>query len=330
MNLINFATTGGDAVSINPPDVHTWYIVEVLNQSCDFPPRDGIELVSYNNELRMLGGWNGLDFPMSKKEDWKSIDGITWIQNSDPSWNSPRHTFIGEVFQNKIWVMLNDPYTIGDKSMYTYDLINGWVSKGQLEITDNQNLYFHFLHTDINNKEWIYFGGGQVDLNVPSTKFNNYLHRWDGVNLEKICDFPIEMGNRSNSIAFSFEGKIFIAGGGEYMNDGNHTYRNDIWVSEDDGVTFTLHGSDNLFAKQYANVCIWNNKIWYLDGSSRFEGGNVRGLYMGNDLLSLELVNGWGQIPPRHASGMCVHNDELYIVAGNLRNDSFKVTKHLI
>lgn len=330
MSLSLFTYNGGQIVE-NPTGQTKVYITNVLNDNCAFNPRDGVQLVSYNNELRLLGGWNAADTPVSKKEDWKSSDGITWIQNTVPNWSSGRHRFICKVLNNEILVALNDPYDINDKSMYKYSQSNGWTSLGQMNIIDNQILYFHFLHTDNTNKTWIYFGGGQKTLNA-SDGMNNYLHRWDGVILEKVSDFPLAMGPRSNSVAFSYEGKIYIAGGGEYYNSGLHTYRNDIWVSEDDGTTFTLFGTNDLLLKQYADVEIWDNKIWYLDGNTRFvsSGGNVKGLYNGTSLLNLELVNGWGKIPARHASGICVHNDALHIVAGNLWNDSYKITKHII
>lgn len=323
-----FITDGGESIPtpVNPKTIY--YLVEKLNDNCAFQSRDGIQLVTYESELRLLGGWNGNDIPLSKKEDWKSSDGITWIENPIPSWNLPRHTFICKVYQNKIWVMLNDVYSASDKSMYTFDSINGWISKGQLSIADNQTLYFHFLHTDVNNKEWIYFGGGQTGGAVDMwDTYNDYLHRWDGITLEKVCDFPIQMGHRSNSVAWSQNGKIYIAGGGEYHGNGAHTYRDDIWISEDDGITFSLYGTNSIFARQYANLEIWDNKIWYLSGSN---GGNIQGLYFGTDPLNLQLVNGWGFIPARHASGICVHNNSLHIVAGNMHNDSFKVAKYLI
>lgn len=331
MSLSRLAFNGGEEVIIIPPDLKKIYITNILNQNCPFNPRDGVQLVSYNNELRLLGGWNGADTPMSKKEDWRSSDGITWIKNSDALWDFPRHRFICKVLNNKIYVALNDPYSLGDNTAYSFDFESGWQSLGELDLVDNQNLYFHFLHRDGNNKEWIYFGGGQRTVNATDG-VNNYMHRWDGITLEKVCDFPLAMGTRSNSIAVSYEGNIYVAGGGEYFNNGLHTYHDDIWVSEDDGATFTLHGTNSLLAKQYADVEVWDGKIWFLDGNTRFSigSGNVRGLYNGTDLLNLNYVSGWGKIPERHASGICVHNDELYIVAGNLWNDSYKISKHLI
>jgi hypothetical protein len=332
--LIHFVSDNGAQIPLPTltAQTRTYYLVEALNNNCPFTTRDGVQLVSYEGELRLLGGWNTFETPLTKKDDWKSANGITWTQNPTPIWNLPRHRFIAKVYNNKIWVMLNDPYNSTDKSMYTYDSTNGWASIGQLGITDNQNLYFHFLHTDSTNKQWIYFGGGQTDLAVPPTKFNNYLHRWDGTTLEKVCDFPIGMGNRSNSVSWSYNNKIYIAGGGNYMNNGAHTYNNDIWVSEDDGITFTLLGINNLFAKQYGDIEVWDGKIWYLDGNTIAVGGNgnVKGLYSGTDPLNMTLVNGWGFIPARHATGICVHNNALHIVAGNMWNDSYRVAKYII
>lgn len=326
-----FITNGGESISISDNPKNTYYLVTKLNDSCAFSPRDGIQLVSYKNELRLFGGWNGENIILSKKEDWKSFDGITWDQNIVPSWNLPRHTFVCKVYQNKIWIMLNDVYNSSDKSMYTFDSINDWISIGQLNISDNQTLYFHFLHTDKDNKEWIYFGGGQTGVSVDTwDTYNDYLHRWDGLTLEKICDFPPLLGHRSNSVAWSQNGKIYIAGGGEYHGNGEHTYKDDIWISEDDGATFSLYGTNSIFARQYASIEIWDDKIWYLSGINRHLGGNIQGLYFGTSPLDLQLVNGWGFISSRHASGICVHNNSLHIVAGNMHNDSFKVSKYLI
>lgn len=90
-----------------------------VNRQAEFAPRDGAGLLSFQNRLWLLGGWNPGDkdhFPrICNNEVWSSADGAAWVlekPNSflsadfDPSrdWEG-RHTAGYAVFCDKLWII---------------------------------------------------------------------------------------------------------------------------------------------------------------------------------------------------------------------------------
>lgn len=307
------------------------YSVNVLTEDAAFSPRDGVSLVSFGGLLHMLGGWAE---GVSNNEHWTSSDGVTWAELLDPAtelpietWALPRHTFVGVVYQSKIWAILNDVNNIADDSAHSYSAITGeWeVESASIGFPDNQALYCWTKHTDSTGKEWIYIAGGQNGENLAFATTNDYVHRYDGTTLEKTCDFPVGMGPRSNSVMWSLQGVLFIGSGGTYDSGSTHEYDGTVWRSDDDGVTWTLHAETNAILEcQYGNGVVWDGRAWFLAGHNNV-GGNRQGLYYSSDLITWTRVSGDTAIAARHASGICVHNNKLYIVSGNLWNDAYMI-----
>src|SRR5262249_23696332 len=125
-----------------------------------------------------------------------------------------------------------------------------------------------------------------------------------------------------------FRGRIWVLGGGAYDTPKvkKRNFHNDVWSSLD-GVSWTRHvGEAPGAARQDHEVGVWDGRMWVLEGYSQGTGNR-------NDVwYSADGVN-WYELPntpwrPRHAASVFVHDDALWMVAGNnMESDVWKLRR---
>jgi hypothetical protein len=310
-----------------PPPTSGGYIVEQLTANAAFQARDGLGLVSFEGKLRIMGGWNTAWNPVTTKEEWESSNGINWTQLPLANWNLPRHSFGYGVKDGAIYVWGNDVYNKTDKSVYKYTTALGWQYLGQMNLPGNWTMYMHTVHNG-----YLYILGGQTGQSPQwGDTFNNECYRSaDGVTWTKISDLPAGMGNRANGTMLSFNGDLYVMGGGEYWSNAAHTYKSDVWKSTNNGASWAQILTSSIFDDQYPNSCVFHGRMWYLKGANKNRttapNGNAQGLYYSTNGTEWTRLTGDTIMPARHASAIVVHGTAMYIVAGNLWNDAYKIS----
>lgn len=122
--------------------------------------------------------------------------------------------------------------------------------------------------------------------------------------------------------------RIWILGGGIYDTPGRpgREFRNDVWSSAD-GVHWDEHTSAAPWhPRQYHDVAAFDGRLWVMEG---FDGkaGNRRDVWHSVDGKE------WIEVPgtpwaPRHAASVFVHENALWMAAGNnMEPDVWKLTR---
>lgn len=309
--LLSRLLDGGSA-----PIVPSDYLLRYLDASNEFIPMDGVGFVNYNNELHLICGWNATINapPASKKTHWKSTDGgYTWTQLTDFG-GAERHAAGYLVFNNKIWVFGGDFLT----DVWNYDSTNGWVL-----VTADWGIGDRGLFTYWADDNYIYLAGGQDT--IPSTNFYTTVYRTsDGITWTSIGNLPDSYV--STGIGLKYGNDFYVIGGGRYVGAGVINWNTEIYKSTNGGVTWTTIASalPNAMRAGYPAGAVWDNKIWYLMGTDT-TGNNAPGLWYTTDFTSWTTL--YDNPRPRHAEQLAVQNNKLYVVAGNLWNDSTSIEK---
>lgn len=304
--------------------------------------RDGAGILSFRDQLFLLGGWNPGDrkqFPMICTNDvWSSRDGKQWQLvkentfkdsgfNPKSDWEG-RHTAGYAVFQNKMWIVGGDC----NQHHYQNDV---WQSEDGAHwqlVTDNVPWAPRALHYTLVHNDQLWVIGGQTMPAFAASKEKFYRDVWcsrDGVQwtaLEPKEPCWSARGMIGGSAVMN--GRIWILGGGTYDTP-TTTHRNiynDVW-SSDDGVNWTQHTSQAPWhPRQYHDVAVWDNKLWVMEGY-HVQGGNRNDVWYSTDGKDWIELSGtpW---KPRHAASLLVHQDALWMIAGNnMQPDVWKLVR---
>lgn len=314
--------------------------------TCDaaFKRRDGAGALTFKGKMWLLGGWNptssdGTGSPndtsftsagYTSNEVWSSVNGADWTLETVAPWPE-RHMAGWAVFKGKMWVVGGD----NNNGVTRNDV--WWSSDGKNwhEIKGDfgwKNRILHHVEV-FNNKLWVM--GGQrnlFSLANPSANPDDYLNDvWsssDGINwsLETAHAAWSPRGVITGSAVF--KNKMWLIAGGIY----DEKLYNDIYSSRDGKNWIKVNNTPVPFSKRYYHdVHVMDGKLWLTGGYhwSDKEGdidltGNL------NDVYCSENGVNWTQVAntdwlPRHALSVWVYRNELYVGAGNLWNDIWKL-----
>ncbi|MBL7912718.1 MAG: T9SS type A sorting domain-containing protein [Bacteroidia bacterium] len=300
---------------------HEWLLV---NPNNSFVKRDGAGACVFKDTMYLLGGWNPLDsvnFPnLTSNEIWKSTDGNNWTLAGNAPWES-RHTFGTLVFNNKIWVLGGDqqqnhfqPDIWNSSDGINWNLIDSAAPWGD-RVTHMSCVF--------NNKMWVMGGQKVVGPNINNTidtVYNDVWNSTDGINWTKVTDSAGWAPRAQIEGYCVFNNKMWIFGGGTY--NGTRKYFNDVWNSSD-GINWTLVNNEAPWEKrQYHEVIVYDNLMWIIGGWDGFS--NRSDVWYSQDGITWhELKNTpWYE---RHASSVYNYNNSLWMVAGNMWNDSWRL-----
>jgi len=289
-----------------------------LTEQAAFAPRDGAGLLSFDGKLWLLGGWNPGDkvhFPqICNSEVWSSPDGREWtLVNPQAPWEG-RHTAGYVVHRGRMWIVGGD----ANQHHYQNDV---WSSADgvtwELE-TDAVPWGPRVLHHTVafDGKIWV-MGGQTLPQFAPAEEsfFNDVWCSEDGREWTRVIEHAPWSPRGMVGGSAVLDGRIWLLGGGTYDTP-DHPQRlfyNDVW-STADGVNWERHTEAAAWhPRQYHEVAAWDGRLWVLEGWNQ---GNRNDVWHSADGVTWEELPGtpWR---PRHAASVVVHDDALYVVAGN-------------
>ena len=327
------------AAVAQPTAGYRW--VEVTTNA-PWAPRDGAGALVFGGKMWLIGGWNPGDkahFPrVCNNEVWSSSDGATWTLekpntflnldfDSAADWEG-RHTAGYAVFKNKMWIMGGDPI----QSHYQNDVWNSADGKTWHCVTNQVPWGPRVLHYTVVFQDKIWIMGGQTLPQFAPEKEIFYRDIWnsaDGVNWTKVTPrepYWSERGMIGGSAVF--KGRLWILGGGTYDTPKvpERKFFTDVW-STADGVHWERHVEAAPWTiRQYHDVAVFDGRMWVLEGANRISG-NLKDVWYSSDGAH------WQELPntpwnPRHAASVFVHQDALWMVAGNnMEKDVWKLVR---
>lgn len=289
-----------------------------LTEAAEFAPRDGAGLLSFDGKLWLLGGWNPSDkehFPqICNSEVWSSPDGREWtLVNPQAPWEG-RHTAGYVVHRGRMWIVGGD----ANQHHYQNDV---WSSADGVTwelVTDAVPWGPRVLHHTVvfDGRIWV-MGGQTLPQFAPAEErfFSDVWCSEDGREWTRVTEHAPWSPRGMIGGSAVLGGRIWLLGGGTYDTP-DHPQRlfyNDVW-STADGVSWERHTEAAAWhPRQYHEVAAWDGRLWVLEGWNQ---GNRNDVWHSADGVT------WEELPdtpwlPRHAASVVVHDDALYVVAGN-------------
>lgn len=323
-----------------------------VTDNAPFAPRDGAGALVYKDKMWLLGGWNPGDkthFPLiCNNEVWSSKDGAAWTLekpntfiskdfNSGTDWEG-RHTAGYVVFNDRMWIVGGDL----NQGHHQNDVWASADGKKWECITDNVTWAPRILHYTLVFKDKIWVMGGQTiaakfaHLKVKTHFYDDVWASTDGMTWEKVdVQRPAWPARGMIGGSVVFKDRMWILGGGTYDTPDvpMRKFYNDVWSSRD-GVHWELHVEHApWYPRQYHDVAVFDDKMWVMEGGYWDVTKPRQGSPNRNDVWYSDDGINWHELPdtpwkPRHAASVFVHDNALWMVAGNnMESDVWKLVK---
>ncbi len=255
------------------------------------PPYAFCELLTYNNALHLIGGATLPDFSAGNLEAiaqnsvFSSTTGAVWNEFSGLSFPS-RVLYRGAVFNGEMYIVGGNPLASSlpltpFTDVWKSDNATNWSLVSPAAGFSPRSAPAVFVH---NGKLWM-TGGGAMKLPGPEPVYNDVWYTNNGSDWTKVTvsdPYP----ERGGHTGLSYNGKMYILFGNDNNVDlANRIYYSDIWVSEDEGVTWSEVTGVSAVPPEFkarggASVLVdGQGKIWVIGG--RNGSGSVTDVWRG-------------------------------------------------
>jgi len=195
-------------------DGANWYDATTITGGAAFGVRYGHTGIAYNNEMWVIGGYNGSTY---YNDVWYSTDGANWSQSSNLSGIfTPRYGHSGLVFNNEMWVIAGQDSSGAKNDVWYSSDGQNWTSFSGAAF----NARFSQAGVVYNNYIWVI--GGYNGSNY----YNDAWYSADGANWYEAVVYA-GFSPRTGLAAVLFNYQMFALGG----YNGSVFY-NDVWWSQ--------------------------------------------------------------------------------------------------
>ncbi|MEO1259940.1 MAG: DUF6242 domain-containing protein [Bacteroidota bacterium] len=259
-----------------------------------FPPYGFSELLTFNNAFHLIGGATLPDFngggsvftATAQNAVSTSSNGSDWTENAGLAFTA-RAFYRGAVFNNEMYITAGNNLASGIPNSASTDV---WKSSDGIDwnlVTDAPGFEARstpavFVH---DGKLWVTGGGG---LNVPGPEdlYNDVWFTEDGSNWTQVnvtAPYPARTGHN----AISYNGNMYVLFGNDNpLSLADKTFYSDIWMSDDDGATWSevTGGSatpGGFAPRGGASVLVdGQNMVWVIGGLNT--GGPLKDVWRGS------------------------------------------------
>lgn len=326
--------------SVEPPATEaaepirsSWVLV---TDDAPFHPRDGAAVASFNGYIWLTNGYNPEPIP---NPIYRSRDGETWEIALDAAPWPRRHLGGFVVLNDRLFMIAGDFQTDVWSSS---DGIN-WRQEPDVPWGKRYNPYIGVY----DGKIWM-MGGQTFDgpdgewCEKPyclSHAWNDVWSTEDGKTWELVTERAAWEPRALISGFVVHDGAMWIMGGGIreiipfHPNgptaDTRYEYA-DVWRSTDgktwESVTFNAEWP----ARTHLSVMGFDGFIILNDGSVETQGNLRSGTWASTDGETWVQIGDHGQFPSRHASSLVEHNGDLFLIAGLLHNDVWRLDRTVL
>ncbi len=291
-----------------------------VTEHASFPPRDGFGPLVFRGKMWMLGGWN-LEDPSVYRSVWSSNDGQHWQLVTQAPWSGV-HGAGYVVYDDKMWIIGSDV----DAGVW-------WSADGRTWIRALENAPWGQRYKPYvlvyDNKIWLM--GGLDFFDGRYIPYNDVWNSTDGVHWTQVITHAAWAPRGIMHGTVVFQGKMWILGGGLYAPPPDYdlqqeVYYHDVWNSTN-GVDWHLVTSAAPWLPRiHHNTFVYADKMWVMAGHDygMFQTG------LKNDVWVSSNGEDWSELvgtpwSKRHAAGVFVYDDTLWLVAGYFVNDVWKL-----
>ena len=282
-----------------------------------FNSKDGSGLLSFQNKMWLLGGWDPPYHPPmnTHSEVWSSTDGANWTFETSAPWPA-RHCAAWLVSDSAMWVIGGDPQSgcLTDVWKST-DGVN-WIQTSAaipgFTIRNNPNYSFA-------NGNLYVFGGEQCSGNPLTDVWTST----DGIQWTQLPNAPWKGRGMQINSCVDNNGQIWMLGG---SNEGTRRSYNEVWKSAD-GISWTLVNESAPWRGRYWHTVAWfDDKIWLMGGMAT--GSEMNDVWYSSDGITwFEFKSTTGNVPAstRHAQSTTVYDNALWYMCGIASNNAWKI-----
>lgn len=290
--------------------------VEVAS-TLPFNAKDGSGLLSFQDKLWLLGGWDPPYHPPmnTHSEVWNSVDGENWTFVNSAPWPA-RHCAAWLTSDSAMWVIGGDPQSGCLTDVWkSNDGIN-WTQTNSaipgFAIRNNPNYAFV-------NHELLIYGGEQCS----GPPLNDVWSSSDGISWTQLPNAPWSGRGMQVSSCVDGSGQMWMLGG---SNEGTRRSYNEVWKSAN-GINWTLVNESAPWSGRYWHTVAWfDNKMWLMGGlATAIEMNDV--WYSEDGITWRELKSTTGNWPAgsRHAQSTTVFDNALWYMSGISTNNAWKI-----
>lgn len=305
------------ATSAAPAVSDAWKLVTA---DAPFSARDGAFAASFKGYIWIANGWTG---DIINNAIYRSKDGKDWeIAVAKAPWPN-RHLGNFLVFKDRLWMFG------GDYASDIWSSADGitWVREADSPMLAERYSPYMGVFDD---QMWVV--GGSDENNNP---LNDVWSSRDGKRWEQVLN-EVPWAPRGLISGFAVQdGTMWLMGGGAKVIDPSDSVvraetiadYNDVWKSEDGKNWILVDPRADWAPRTHHSIIAFDDHLIVTDGSVGRQSNLSSEAWASTDGVSWAPIGGIANqaFPPRHASSLVIHEGALYLIAGYLHNDVWRL-----
>ena len=284
---------------------------ESITDSAPWPVRHGHTVVVFKDRIWVMGGGKSERPSVIHGDVWSSPDGAQWRQELSKAPWGPRYLHQSLVFGGRIWIFG------GLTSYRPHQNRNDvwWSEDGRhwSQATPDAGWPRRHVFTSLIHQGRMWMMAGAPD---GTRYYNDVWTSTDGAGWQPVPFNGPRFSVRKNPASASFQGRMWVVGGGELVVPGVMVLRDDIWTSTS-GRSWQLETSNSPWpARDFPTLVVYRDRLWLLGGRNPTGPGHLTDVWVTRDGVAWEKVASESPWPERHGGTLVVFHDKIWLLGG--------------